>query len=102
MRGKPVRLRGKARVGAVARKAHVKEKLIKIGAKVASHGRYAAFQMAGAATQGDRVKRSVILRRLLGAVSKDEGTANGASGPRLRALILSLSKDETAASPPPQ
>ncbi len=32
--------------------------------------------------------------------SKDEGTANGLSGPRPRALILSLSKDETAASPP--
>jgi Transposase DDE domain group 1 len=53
----------------------LKEKLIKIGAKIVSHGRYVAFQMArrypaagfgAAAATGGRidVKRSIVLRSI--------------------------------------
>jgi hypothetical protein len=50
----------------------LKEKLIKIGVKVVSQGRYAAFQMAGAA----------IPRYLLPNPAADRGTAT-ASGSRI-------------------
>jgi hypothetical protein len=44
----------------------LKEKLIKIGAKVVSHGRYVAFQMAevatAAATTSASVRRSIVMR----------------------------------------
>jgi hypothetical protein len=72
----------------------LKEKLIKIGAKVVSHGRYVAFQMAevaiprnlfghpaahcgiaAAARHFDRVRHSIVMRSLetMGELCLDDG-----------------------------
>jgi hypothetical protein len=51
----------------------LKEKLIKIGAKVVSHGRYVAFQLAEVTIPRDGVHLSCVQTRSTGEVRLDDG-----------------------------
>jgi hypothetical protein len=58
----------------------LREKLIKIGGKVVSHGRYVTFQMAGVAVSWHPVRRKPVAHRPVARTAVQHAAAMGSKG----------------------